>query len=113
MSLDIYGPSLTVQVLLHGDDRQHGFIFHLDLRAPTIQDYEHNTLANDIERWRSRFCNATIRAINGETIDSIVQFQQQIKTLRDKEAPDCSITIAHEGFGNLHTAQSLPQMHFD
>ena len=46
-------------------------------------------------------------------MDTILQFQDQIKRLRDTRAPDCAITFAHEDFGSLHTAQGLPQMHFD
>ena len=74
MSLDIYDPSLTVPVPLTGDHQQLGFIIHSNLRTHTIQDCEHGIPANDIEQWCSRFQNATIRAINGETIDNIVQF---------------------------------------
>ena len=29
------------------------------------------------------------------------------------DAPDYTIIIAHEDFGNLHATQRLPQMHFD
>ena len=46
-------------------------------------------------------------------MDTIAQFQTQINRLWSNGAQECSITIAHEDYGNLHTAQSLPQMHFD
>ena len=84
----------------------------MDLRTPTIQDCEHGTPINNIERWRSRFCNAGIKAINEEIIVTIVQFQHQIQTLRNNVAPACSITIAHKNFGSLHTTEGLPQIHF-
>lgn len=113
MSLDIYGPSTTITVSLDRDHDRLGFIFHSDLRTPTIQECAHGTPPNSIEQWRSRFRNATIRALNGEIIDTMTQFQHQINVLRASATPDCMITLAHEDFGNLHTAQGLPKMHFD
>ena len=83
MSLNIYGPSTTVTVSTSGTHSSLGFVFHSYLRTPTIQDCDHGTPVNTIERWRSRFRNATIRAINGGMIDTIVQFQAKIKTIRD------------------------------
>ena len=113
MSLDIYDPSITVSVSTTGTHSNLGFVFHSDLRTPTIQDCNHDTPANNIERWSSRFRNATIQAINGEMIDTTAQFQTQITTIRNNGVPKCCIAIAHEDFGNLHTAQGLPQMYFD
>ena len=81
MSLDMHDPSSTITVTLEGDHALLGFLFHSDLRTPTIQDCAHDTPANSIERWRSRFRNATIRAINGEIVDTIQQFKDQIKRL--------------------------------
>ena len=48
MSFDIYEPSTTVTVSTTGNHNNLGFIFHSDLRTPTIQDCDHGTPANDI-----------------------------------------------------------------
>ena len=113
MSLDIYGLSTTVSVSATGTHPNLGFVFHSNLRTPTIQDCTHDIPVTNIEHWRSRFRHATIRAINGEMIDTIAQLQTQIREIRNNRAPHCSITIAYEDIGNLHTTQGLPQMHFD
>ena len=76
--LDIYCPSRTINVTLEG---LLGFIFHSDLRTPVIQDCAHGSLANSIDHWRSRFCKATIRAINGEIMDTIPRFKEHIQQL--------------------------------
>ena len=55
MSLDIYGPSTTVSLSTSGTHANLGFVFHSKLRTPTIQDCDHGTLANNIERWCLRF----------------------------------------------------------
>ena len=79
MSLDIYDPSTTVTVSLHGDHKHLGFIFHSNLRTPTIQKCEHGTPASNIKRWRSRFQNTAIRAIDGKIIGTIAQLNQRVK----------------------------------
>ena len=113
MSLDIYDPSTTVTVSLNGDHKHFGFQFRSDLQTPAIQDCGHGTPASNIECWRSMFSNANIRAINGEIINTIAHSHQQAKELRATSTTECAVTIAHEYFGNLHTAQGLPQIHFD
>ena len=54
ISLDIYGPSTTISLSTSGTHSNLGFVFHSNLRTPTIQGCDHGTPANNIERWRSR-----------------------------------------------------------
>ena len=90
MLLDINDPSTTIKVSIGGDHKHLGFDSHSDHQTLTIQDCDHGTPANNIERWRSRFRNATIRAINGEIIDTAAQFKQQIKALQASKVPECT-----------------------
>ena len=57
MPLDIYGPSTALSLPISGTHSSLGFVFHSNLRTPTIQDCDHGTPANNIERWRWRFRN--------------------------------------------------------
>ena len=113
MSLVICGQSTTVTISLYGDPTHLGCFFHSNLRTPIIQECEHGTPASNIKQWRSRLRNATIQAVNGEIMGTIEQFQLQFKDLRNTHTAEFAITIAQEDFGNLHTAQGLPQMHFN
>ena len=112
LTLDIFGPSTTVRIPVN-KTMDLGFEFQQGKVSPTIVSCKHNTPANTIKRWRSRFRHGTIRAIDGEHIYTIQQFRDIVQELQKKNRHYCEITIAHEEIHNLHTAEGVPQLHFD
>ena len=111
-SLDVFGPSTTIQVEVDNSTTL-GFCFYPGKVTPTIQDCTPHTPANGIRAWRSRFRHGTIRAIDGEVIHNVQQLEDHLEELRKLGKTTCSITIAHEEIWSLHTANGIPQLHFD
>ena len=110
MSLDIFRPSTTIKMnTSHHTDL--GFIIFGSKETPTIKDCKHGTPAHALRSWRSRFRFGTIRAINGEKINTKQQFQTIIKQVQQTKST-CLITIAHKEISNIHTAEGVPQLHF-
>ena len=54
LTLDIFGPSTTVRIPVN-TTKDLGFEFQQGKESPTIASCKHNTPANTIRQWRSRF----------------------------------------------------------
>jgi hypothetical protein len=115
MSLDIFGPSTTETLRIDKDHPTLGFKFHSTqaIARPIIKQCKSGTPAAKLRNWRSRFCHGSIRAINGEYLDSIANVRNKVAQLRDSKAQDCQITIAHHEIAQPLTASGIPQLHFD
>jgi hypothetical protein len=115
MSLDIFGPSTTEVLRIDPRHPTLGFEFHSpnqDAR-PVIKQCKSGTYAAKMKTWRSRFRHGTIRAIDGEYMDTIEDIRRTVATLKDSKRTDCKITIAHHEVSQPLTASGIPQLHFD
>ena len=112
MTLDMFGPSTTVTIPV--TNNQHlGFTFHKGKPSPTIEICKGRTPADSTRHWQSRFRHGTMRAINGVHTFTIRQFEEEIDNIQKQNKRQCHMTIAHEEVKNLHTAEGVPQSHFD
>jgi hypothetical protein len=115
LSLDIFGPSTTEVINIDPRHPTLGIEFHSPqpTARPTIKLCKSGTPAAKLRNWRSRFRHGTIRAIDGEYMDTIEDVRHTIATLRDSNRTDCKITIAHHEIAQPLTASGIPQLHFD
>jgi hypothetical protein len=115
MSLDIFGPSTTEDLKIDPTHPTLGFEFHTptpDAR-PNIKLCKSGTPAAKLKNWRSRFRHGTIRAINGEYMETIEDVRHTVALLKDSNKTACKITIAHHEIAQPLTASGIPQLHFD
>jgi hypothetical protein len=115
MSMDIFGPSTTETISMDCRHATLGLIFCPDngTERPIIQECQPGTPAAKIRNWRSRFRYGTLRAINGEYVDTVHAAITKFAQLHDARATDCKITIAHPEIAQPLTASGIPQLHFD
>jgi hypothetical protein len=115
MSLDIFGPSTTESMTLDLRHPSLGFEFQSNTLTarPIIKSCKTGTQAAKLRNWRSRFRHGTIRAINGEYIDTIADVHLTISQLIESKESFCKITIAHHEISQPLTASGIPQLHFD
>jgi hypothetical protein len=115
MSLDIFGPSTTEVLNIDPKHPTLGFEFHSAQPndRPIIKLCQSGTPAAKMKNWRSRFRHGTIRAIDGEYMDTIEDIRRTVATLKDSSRQDCKITIAHHEIAQPLTASGIPQLHFD
>ena len=113
MSLDVFGPSTTIAIAIKDSTQDLGFLFHDGKLTPTISDCARKSAADKIRAWRSRFRHGTIRAVNGVSIHTKAQFREAITAARSASQHNVNVTIAHEEDHLLHTANGIPQLHFD
>jgi hypothetical protein len=115
MSLDIFGPSTTEILSIDPKHPTLGFKFHSPQpdNRPTLHFCQSGTPAAKIKNWRSRFRHGTIRATDGEYMDTIEDVRRTVATLKDSSRKDCKVTIAHHEVAQPLTASGIPQLHFD
>jgi hypothetical protein len=115
MSLDIFGPSTTETVDINMRHPTMGFEFHSPQMSarPVIKACKSGTQAAKLKNWRSRFRHGTIRAIDGEYMDTIEDIHLTFKRLLESNRMNCEITIAHHEISQPLTASGIPQLHFD
>jgi hypothetical protein len=115
LSLDIFGPSTTEVLTIDPRHPTLGIEFHSSqpTARPIIKQCKSGTPAAKMRNWRSRFRHGTIRAIDGEYMDTIEDVRHTVATLRDSNRTDCKITIAHHEIAQPLTASGIPQLHFD
>jgi hypothetical protein len=115
MSLDIFGPSTTEVLTIDPRHPTLGFEFHSPHSAarPVIKQCKSGTKAAKMKNWRSRFRHGTIRAIDGEYMDTIEDVRSTVAKLKESSRTDCKITIAHHEIAQPLTASGIPQLHFD
>ena len=89
MSLDIFGPSTTEEITMDARHPTLGFEFHSPNRTatPSIKACKSGTQTARLKNWRSRFRHGTIRAIDGEYIDSIDDVHLTIQRLLESKTP--------------------------
>ena len=112
MSLNIFGPSTTVNV----DITHHptlGFMFHEGKQTPTIKDCVTGSPADKIRAWRSRFRHGTIQEVNGNKISTKQQFTDHLTKLRNENNKTCTLSVAHEEISSINKDVGVPQLHFD
>jgi hypothetical protein len=115
LSLDIFGPSTTEVITIDPNHPTLGIEFHSaqPTARPIIKLCKSGTPAAKLRNWRSRFRHGTIRAIDGEYMDTIDDVRHTVATLRDSNRTNCKITIAHHEIAQPLTASGIPQLHFD